>query len=63
MINIVMIRVRLRPTRSPMWPKIRPPTGRATKPIAKVAKASRVPTTGSSLGKNSLLKTVPAATP
>ena len=33
------------------------------KPTAKVAKASRVPTNGSKLGKKSLLKTSAAAVP
>jgi len=32
-------------------------------PTANVAKASRVPTSGSKLGKNSLLKTSAAAVP
>ena len=44
---IVTISVSRRPTRSPMWPKIRPPIGRATKPIAKVANESSVATVGS----------------
>jgi hypothetical protein len=44
-----------------MCPKRTPPTGRATKPTAKVANASRVPTTSSPTGKNSRGKTRPAA--
>jgi hypothetical protein len=40
-----------------------PPTGRATNPTANVVNASRVPTSGSKLGKNSLLNTSAAAVP
>jgi hypothetical protein len=38
-----------------------PPMGRATNPVAEVAKASSVPVSGSAPGKNSLLKTRAAA--
>ncbi|SAL76960.1 hypothetical protein AWB66_05523 [Caballeronia telluris] len=40
-----------------------PPTGRAMKPIAKVASDAIVPATGSIAGKNNLLKTSAAADP
>ena len=44
---IVTTRVRRRPTRSPMCPKISPPSGRATNPTANVANESSVATVGS----------------
>ena len=59
----VMISMLLRPSLSPKWPKIKPPSGRVTKPTANVVYASSVDTTGSPPGKNSLLKTIPATTP
>jgi hypothetical protein len=37
--------------------------GRATNPVAEVAKGSSVPVSGSASGKNSLLKTSAAAEP
>ncbi len=58
---MVNARVRLRPTRSPMCPKSSPPSGRATKPTANVAKASMVPTAPFASGKNSFPKTRLAA--
>jgi hypothetical protein len=61
MISIVNARLRLRPTRSPIWPNTSPPMGRMTNPTAKVANASSVPTKELSLGKNTLLNTRPAA--
>jgi hypothetical protein len=36
MIMSVMTSIFLRPILSPKWPKITPPSGRATKPMAKV---------------------------
>ena len=63
MINRVMTSTCLRPTRSPKWPKTMPPSGRARNPTAYVAKASRVPTSGSNEGKNSVLNTSAAAVP
>jgi hypothetical protein len=39
--------------RSPKWPKIQAPTGRAAKPTKKVAKLSSVPAYALELGKNS----------
>jgi hypothetical protein len=53
----------LRPMRSPKWPKIRPPTGRAMNPIANVASDDSVPVAGSADGKNTVGKTTAAATP
>ena len=61
MIRSVRTRIVLRPSRSPKWPKIMLPNGRAKKPTAKVLKAARVPATGSKLGKKSCPKTSPAA--
>jgi hypothetical protein len=58
-----MTNIALRPTLSPKCPKTTPPTGRATKPTAYVAKAASVPTNGSSFGKNSRPKTRAAAVP
>ena len=53
----------LRPSRSPKWPKKMPPSGRARKPAAKVPHTAMMPTTGSSLGKNSVSNTSGATTP
>lgn len=53
----VPIRAARRPRRSPMWPKITAPTGRATKPNAEVTSEAMTPMTGSSAGKNSAGKT------
>lgn len=52
-----------RPSRSPKCPSTAAPSGRATNPTAYVAKASIVPISGSSDGKNSLLNTSAAAVP
>ena len=43
-----------RPKRSPIGPRMKPPSGRAKKPTAKTASAESAPTTGESLPKNSL---------
>ena len=60
----VMTSVVLRPMRSPRWPKITPPTGRARKPTQKVAKDKSVATPGSiSFEKNSSPNTSEAASP
>jgi hypothetical protein len=40
----VIANVFLRPIRSPMWPKTKPPIGRTRKPTANVAKDGSVPT-------------------
>ncbi len=47
-----IIRVRLRPIRSPSRPKIRLPIGLAMKPNAKLANAASVPAAGLKDGKN-----------
>ena len=52
-----------RPMRSPRWPKMIPPSGRAANPTAKEANAARVATTASSVAKNSRLNTRDAAVP
>ena len=59
--NIVSARVRLRPIRSPTWPKTKPPIGRTRKPTANVANDSSVPTNVVWSGKKALLKTRLAA--
>jgi hypothetical protein len=61
MITIVIISMILRPRRSPKWPKMAPPIGRAMNPTEKVASEARVPAKGSILGKNRVLKTSAAA--
>ncbi|GAA1390031.1 hypothetical protein GCM10009599_05870 [Luteococcus peritonei] len=43
----------LRPKRSPRWEITKPPSGRTTKPTAKVAKANSCWVAGSDLGKKS----------
>ena len=52
-----------RPLRSPMWPKIIPPTGRATNPTANEANAASVPANSEKVGKNSRPKTSADAVP
>jgi hypothetical protein len=59
--SMVRASVRLRPMRSPTWPKTKPPIGRTTKPTANVANDSSVPTNELWSGKNALLKTRLAA--
>jgi hypothetical protein len=51
----VMIRHFLRPIRSPRWPKMTAPSGRARNPTAKDAKAASVAISASSVAKNSRL--------
>jgi hypothetical protein len=55
--------VDLRPMRSPKWPKMIPPSGRATKPAVNVRKDRISPINGSTLGKNSAGNTRAAITP
>src|ERR1700690_4279134 len=55
--------VDLRPTRSPRYPKITPPSGRARKPIVKVLKDRIFPVNGSASGKKRAGKTRVAAVP
>ena len=59
----VVTSIDLRPILSPKWPKTMPPTGRAKKPTAYVAKAAIVPASASKFGKNSLLNTSADAVP
>lgn len=61
MSTIVRMSIFLRPTRSPKWPKIRPPNGRARYPVAKVPSAKIVPVMRSRLEKKTSLKTRAAA--
>ena len=63
MISSVSSSIFLRPMRSPKWPKIRPPTGRARKPTAKVPNAANCAAGPSRPLKKSLSKTRPAAVP
>ena len=56
-------RTGLRPTLSPRWPPMMPPSGRATKPTPRVANAARVPASGLALGKNAVPKYRAAAVP
>ena len=63
MISSVSSSIFLRPIRSPKWPKISPPIGRAKKPTAKVPKAANWAAGPSRPLKNSLSKTSPAAVP
>src|SRR5258705_146248 len=62
MMNIVNTRSFFRPTRSPKWPKIAAPIGRATKPTKNVVNDSIVATNGSEPGKNFRGNTAAAAT-
>lgn len=62
-IQTVIISIRLRPRRSPKWPKIIPPSGRKRNPTPKVANAARVPIAGLICGKNSRLNTSAAVMP
>lgn len=61
--NSVINSIDLRPTRSPKWPKMTPPNGRAKNPTEYVAKAAKVPVIGSKAGKKILLKISAAAVP
>lgn len=61
--SMVITSIFLRPMRSPKWPKMKPPSGRVTKPAAKVANEIIVPTSGSKVGKNWLLNTSAAIVP
>ena len=56
--TIESMRIALRPIRSARLPKTRPPMGRTMNPNAKVAKAAIEPSTGSSVGKKTTLKTM-----
>lgn len=63
MISSVSTSMALRPIRSPKWPITMPPSGRATNPLPNAAKATRVPTVRSKLGKKTAGKTIAAARP
>ena len=63
MSTMVRIIAGFRPTRSPRWEMMRPPSGRTTKPTAKVAKASIEADAGMTSGKKSGPITRPAAAP
>ncbi len=62
-IMTVITSMRLRPRRSPKWPKTTPPSGRNRKPTPNVPKAASVPISGLTLGKNSVLKMSAATMP
>ena len=59
----VAISVRLRPSRSPKWPKRMEPTGRKKNATPNVANAATVPAAGPSAGKNTGANTSAAAVP
>ena len=61
MVRSAATSVVLRPTRSPKWPKITAPSGRAKKAIEKVANEARRAVVGSLFGKNSVGNTRTAA--
>ena len=63
MMTSVQISIVLRPIRSPKWPKISPPTGRARKPTANVPNDANCAAGPSRPLKNSLSKTSPAEVP
>ncbi|WP_246266718.1 hypothetical protein [Nonomuraea typhae] len=63
MSSSVATSVPLRPMRSPRWPKITPPSGRARKPTQNVAKEAITPAAGLASGKNNRLKTRAEAVP
>ena len=62
-VSIEAISVALRPMRSPKWPKIAEPTGRARKATPKVRKALSRCVSGAEAGKNSAPSTSAAAVP
>ena len=59
----VVMRVFFRPIRSPKWPKMIAPTGRAKKATANVPKEAMVPAAAPRAGKNTTGKTRAAAVP
>ena len=63
MMSRVHTRVRLRPSRSPKWPKMTDPTGRAKNATAKVANDAIVAVAGVWPGKNKWGNTSAAAVP
>lgn len=63
MMSSVQTSVRLRPIRSPKWPKMIAPTGRAKKATANVAKDASTAVLGFAAGKKIVGKTNAAAVP
>jgi len=63
MMSKVATSVRLRPIRSPKWPKMAAPTGREKKATPKVANDNSAAMTGVCSGKNTLGNTSAAAVP
>ena len=63
MISSVAIRVFLRPSRSPKYPKTAAPTGRDRNAVANVAIEATVATVGLRRGKNTVGNTSAAAVP
>ena len=61
--NSAETRAFFRPMRSPKWPQMIPPTGRAMNPTANELNAASVPRNGSAFGKNAVLRTSAAAVP
>ena len=63
MMSRVTIKVRLRPTRSPRWPKNTAPTGRDRKALAKLPSEATVAIVVPRCGKNTVGNTSAAAVP
>jgi hypothetical protein len=61
MVTIDVTSTPLRPIRSPKWPKIAPPSGRATYPAARVPNDANVASAGLRAVKNTSEKTTAAA--
>ena len=63
MISSVVVKVRLRPIRSPKCPNTTPPTGRAKNATANVENEATRPAVAPRPGKNNVGKTRAAAVP
>ena len=63
MISNVAIKVVLRPTRSPKWPKTAPPSGRETKAAANVPIEATAAMVALRFGKNTVGNVKAAAVP
>ena len=61
MVNKALTSVALRPMRSPKWPKMAEPNGRAKNASANATKDCNMPAVGSDDGKNAFGKTSTAA--
>lgn len=59
--TMVITSMRLRPSRSPKWPKTTPPIGLARYPVANVPRLATVAISGSRLEKKTLLNTTAEA--